>query len=271
MSKYTVDDTSLTVVAGAIRDKGGTSSPLAFPQGFVDAIGDIQTGVVTLKPHVLRPDAELIETYSDDQWLVEDAGIELPAYSTTAKTLKASANLTPTIKMDYTAYDYYVVERTLAIPAYSADTKAKGRNEFFASGYLYEIIDIPANSFVADGGKAITSRTVAAAGQGLVRMLYWSSATAIALYTATTYGIAMGVTAPEISSGVLKIKSPTWLIRGNTTYLTSAMWALLTDIRFQYVIEVYRAPKANLNIDGWGTTQNYLHILGCKNADGKLT
>jgi hypothetical protein len=159
----------------------------------------------------------------------------------------------------------------LAIPAYSADTKAKGRNEFFASGYLYEIIDIPANSFVADSGKAITSRTVAAAGQGFVRMLYWSSATAIALYTATTYGIAMGITAPAISSSTLTIKSPTWLIRGNTTYLTSAMWALLTDIRFQYVIEVYRAPKSNLNIDGWGVTQNYQHILDCKNADGKLT
>ena len=236
MSKYTVDDTSLTSVADAIREKGGTSSPLAFPQGFVDAIGDIQTGVVTLKPYALRPDAELIETYSDDQWLVEDAGIELPAYSTTAKTLKASASLTPTITMNYTAYDYYVVERTLAIPAYSADTKAKGRNEFFASGYLYEVIDIPANSFVADSGKAITSRTVAMAGQGLVRMLYWSSSTAIALYTATTYGIAMGVTAPTIASGVLTIKSPTWLIRGNTTYLTSAMWALLTDIRFQHVM-----------------------------------
>lgn len=228
-------------------------------------------GSITLTPFVLRPDAELIQSYSDDQWLVADAGIELPAYSTTAKTLKATSNLTPTITMDYTAYDYYVVERTLAIPAYSADTKAKGRNEFFASSYIYEIVDIPANSFVADGGKAVTSRTVAAAGQGFVRMLYWSSATAIALYTATTYGIAMGVTAPTIASGVLTIKTPTWLIRGNTTYLTSAMWALLTDIRFQYVIDVYRAPKANLNIDGWGTTQNFKHILDCKNDGGTLT
>lgn len=228
-------------------------------------------GGVTLKPYVLRPDAELIATYNEDQWLVEDAGIELPAYSTTAKTLKASANLTPTITMDYTAYDYYVVERTLAIPAYSEDTKAKGRNEFFASGHIYEIVDIPANSFVADGGKAVTSRTVAAAGYGFVRMLYWSSTTAVALYTSTGYGVAMGITAPTISSGTLTIKSPTWLIRGSTTYFTSAMWALITDIRFQYVIEVYKVPKSNLNIDGWGLVQNYQHILECRNADGKLT
>ena len=34
----------LTSVANAIRTKGGTSAQLAFPSGFVSAIGDIQTG-----------------------------------------------------------------------------------------------------------------------------------------------------------------------------------------------------------------------------------
>jgi len=34
----------LTSVANAIRAKGGTSASLAFPGGFVDAIGDIETG-----------------------------------------------------------------------------------------------------------------------------------------------------------------------------------------------------------------------------------
>lgn len=37
-------DSDLTLVANAIRTKGGTSAQLAFPAGFVQAIGDIETG-----------------------------------------------------------------------------------------------------------------------------------------------------------------------------------------------------------------------------------
>ena len=37
-------DSDLTSVANAIRTKGGTSAQLAFPNGFVSAIGDIPTG-----------------------------------------------------------------------------------------------------------------------------------------------------------------------------------------------------------------------------------
>lgn len=44
MSNYLVDGADLTSVANAIRTKGGTSAQLAFPQGFVQAIGDIETG-----------------------------------------------------------------------------------------------------------------------------------------------------------------------------------------------------------------------------------
>ena len=43
MSNYIVSDTSLGSVADAIRTKGGTSAPLEYPQGFIDAIDDIQT------------------------------------------------------------------------------------------------------------------------------------------------------------------------------------------------------------------------------------
>jgi hypothetical protein len=44
MANYLTTDTDLTAVADAIREKGGTSAPLAFPQGFVDAIDAIETG-----------------------------------------------------------------------------------------------------------------------------------------------------------------------------------------------------------------------------------
>lgn len=44
MSKYLVDDSSLTSVADAIRSKADTSDNLSFPTGFVSAINNISTG-----------------------------------------------------------------------------------------------------------------------------------------------------------------------------------------------------------------------------------
>jgi len=48
MAKYKVSDTELTAVANAIRTKGGTSDALSFPDGFVEAIGNISGGGSTL-------------------------------------------------------------------------------------------------------------------------------------------------------------------------------------------------------------------------------
>ena len=44
MAEYLTNTTDLTKVASAIREKGGTSDPLAYPDGFVTAIQAIQTG-----------------------------------------------------------------------------------------------------------------------------------------------------------------------------------------------------------------------------------
>ena len=44
MASYVVSDTSLTAVADAIREKTGKSAQMAFPDGFVDEIGDISGG-----------------------------------------------------------------------------------------------------------------------------------------------------------------------------------------------------------------------------------
>ena len=44
MAEYLTNTTDLTKVASAIREKGGTSGPLVYPDGFVTAIQAIQTG-----------------------------------------------------------------------------------------------------------------------------------------------------------------------------------------------------------------------------------
>lgn len=44
MADYLTDDTELTAIADAIREKGGTSAELVYPDGFVTAIGNISGG-----------------------------------------------------------------------------------------------------------------------------------------------------------------------------------------------------------------------------------
>lgn len=44
MAEYLVQDTSLTAVADAIREKGGTTAPLSFPDGMAEAVRGISSG-----------------------------------------------------------------------------------------------------------------------------------------------------------------------------------------------------------------------------------
>ena len=45
MVEYLTNNTDLKKVADAIRTKGGTADPLVYPDGFAEAIGNIQTGL----------------------------------------------------------------------------------------------------------------------------------------------------------------------------------------------------------------------------------
>lgn len=70
MANYIATSEELTAVADAIRAKGGTTETLTFPEGFVSAIGDIQTGGgggETPGTHPWWPDdtAFLIEHFQD--------------------------------------------------------------------------------------------------------------------------------------------------------------------------------------------------------------
>lgn len=44
MAEYLVQSASLTTVADAIREKGGTTAPLSFPAGMAEAVRNIQSG-----------------------------------------------------------------------------------------------------------------------------------------------------------------------------------------------------------------------------------
>ena len=45
MTQFLVQETSLIQVADAIREKAGTTEEILFPDGFVEAVQNIQTGI----------------------------------------------------------------------------------------------------------------------------------------------------------------------------------------------------------------------------------
>lgn len=227
-----------------------------------------------LKMGVLRNDAELVQTWSKDSLFVTDDGGTIPAYTTTATTLVASGDLTPTYTVSFATYNYYVLVRALTIPIYNTSTKSAGRPDYSILYGAYELVEFPASTFKSlDGSKSYASRTFSttATGSGN-RMPYWTSATAISVYSSTTYGINQVIAAPGVSSSTFTVRNPSLQIRGSTTYLTSAVWATLTDIRVQYIIEMYRVPKGHLNLNGWGLYQQGQHVIDCAtSANHKLT
>ena len=219
---------------------------------------------------VIRPDAELIHRWTADEMLVEDLGIALSAYSTKAKTFVTGAALAPTLQMDFANYNYFVAMRGLGIPQYNTETKQVGRCDYCASAYLYEIVQIPSGEIVAADGSKALGQSVAAQATSIGRQVYWTSATAMAAATNVTYGTHVVSQAPVISGTTLTVKAPNYGITGNTKQMTSAAWSHITDIRYQYVIEAYRAHKGK-GQDGWGLTSSILHLLSCvRDQDGAL-
>ena len=229
----------------------------------------IRKFIPELKLYAIRPDAEHLKTWTHDSKAVADDEKSIPAYNTTAQTIVSAASLTPKIELDRAHYDYYLVERILTIPVYNTSTVAKSRNEYQIGAGMYELVDIPANSFEAANGTKYTSEQIGVGATTLYRMLYWSTASALSVYTSTSYGVAQVFAAPTISEEKWTVKAPSLQMRGSTSYLTSGVWGTVTDIRRQYVISAFRAPKNNFNIDGWGSKQEALHVMDCVNSSTK--
>lgn len=79
MALYIATESELTSVADAIRTKGGTSSPLVFPAGFVSAIEDIPAGGTTVEPsdvNFFDYDGALVDSYTAEEFAALSA---LPA------------------------------------------------------------------------------------------------------------------------------------------------------------------------------------------------
>lgn len=258
MAGYGIVNTRyISDIANIIRSKNGSSDTYKISE-MANAINEIPI----LKTGIIRPDAELVTSYSYDKHL-SDEEITPIAYTTTSTTLIAANSLTPTVSCDFTNYSYYVLIRMATIPEYNITTINKGREEYALNGAMYEITEIPENEIISfvDSSKKITSisRAVISAGN-FTREVYFSSATALTSYVSAAYGYNQTATAPSLSSSTLTLKSPAFIVRGHTTYFVNTFMNAVSDVRYQYIIDVYRAKKNNLNIDGWGLKTQWLKM-----------
>lgn len=231
-----------------------------------------------LKSSVIRPDAELIKSYSGDYLGVTDMGMTITQpYDTTSRTpLAAGAHLTTTTSnsepIDLNNYDYSILFRLLTIPIYNITTVGKGREEYQMCASLYQYTNLPTIGLpTLVNNTTFTTTSATCVAITCHRTLVWSSASALTFNTGTSYGVLQLIsTAPSISSNKLIIKSPSILIRGNTSYLTSTYYNALTDVHAQYIIDIYRAPKHNLNVDGFGILDEMTKIIHCVRNNNQI-
>lgn len=211
-------------------------------------------GSYTIPMGGIRPDAELVKTWTYDKLVVTDEKVTIPAYSTTNVALVASADI-DTYVVNHANYAYIVVERILSIPIYKASyTGGAGKEEYVFSAISYELVYAPSNYYATlDGSKAYATANPAFATHGQYsRFIRWSNATTLALYTSAAYGVGHTYNTPTIvANGTMTIKSPTFQIRGHATYLPEALYSQVDDIRNQYVIELWRVPKDPAKVNGY--------------------
>lgn len=273
-----MSDINISYKGNSIATLDATGSKTLLTQGKY-CEGNIEVAYTkpepVLVPYAIRPDAEHLGHYSYDKYIVADEGLTIPAYTTSQKIIKSSWSLSPTITgVNLTNYRYFIVVRSLTIPEYSITTLAKGRSEYQWSSYIYEYTHADANVFstLIDPNKKITSVSNMTATNTLYRELYWTSATAITLYASNSYGVFQIPAAPSVSGSTMTVKAPSLATRGHTTYFTNTFMSALTDIRYQFAIDVYRVPADSLNVVGWEQDQTLQHMIECINTtDHKLT
>ena len=163
MANYKVTDTELTSVANAIRTKGGTSSQLEFPGGFVNAINaisggggslgefsqcdyvDVQTADQTLlsvtNPLGVMPKQVRIKALTDPGDLTKIGAAMLDPYCGCAYLYEAPAGsgtyvFSPTETLTTSVHTYVMNANDLSVRRYGAaftwDTSVTYRVYFYA-------------------------------------------------------------------------------------------------------------------------------------------
>lgn len=128
MADYLTNDTDLQAVADAIRTKGGTSVPLAYPDGFVSAIGAIKSNP-TLQTKTVIPStrAQTVTPDSGYDGLIKVIVRAMPQGALAEPTVSASGVITS--RVGTTGYLSAGVQKTKQLPTQAAKTVTPTESE----------------------------------------------------------------------------------------------------------------------------------------------
>ena len=155
MATKTIKDTSLRIVADAIREKGGTSEPLVFPEGFVQAVERLKTKP-DLQDKTTTPTAE-------DQTISADTGYD----GLNTVTVAGDADLIPAnIKRNV---EIFGVKGTYSGSSSSASAKTIAKLEI--NGTDYSVDGMPQMGFYKRDHELNT--TIHLAYTGSKTFLHW--------------------------------------------------------------------------------------------------
>ena len=202
-----------------------------------------------------RYDATLVKTWKADRRVVADDHVTLPPYSTNAQTLVAAENLEAAATDPGSGYCYFLAYRGVIYPIYNTDVQVQGRQEYTIVVYSAEQIYNPGNTFPAINGSG-TYVATAPAATGAVnaahyRHIYWNSTTNMSVYNAGIYGATITFSSPTFATESIVPVSPTIGVRGQNTYMKQSVYETITDIRYQYIIELWRVPRPHIGLDGF--------------------
>lgn len=162
---YLTTDVELTSVADAIRSKGGTSSPLVYPSGFVSAVNAIPTSA-SPSPYTSSPamDGTASAGSSDDYSRGDHVH---PTDTSRQEALVSGTNIKTINNESILGSGNLVVESSYTLPTASSSTKGGIKvstyDGFVMSGEnLRQLIDVSMNGTAVRYISASTSSTVAA-------------------------------------------------------------------------------------------------------------
>ena len=261
------------------------ASDVAQGKQFIAADGTLTQGTASgggtsIVWGIIRGDATLVKSWTYDKKIYADEGVTIPSYSTSNQTLKSGSALT-TESLNFADYSYALIYRQLVSPIYSNTVNSGQQICWMLCGY-HSMAYINPSVFSYNGIMASSAQSSSpfnnTAPSTAGRIFYKASASSLRM-AAVSYGAYMNVPAnPSVTlsstspytTGTLTITSPGFMVRGSSTYLSSTAWGYMTDIRYQYIYDLYRVPRSS-TVNGWEVESQYKHIVDCVNGNGTLT
>lgn len=235
MPTYTVNESSLSAVADAIRQKGGTSAQLVFPSGFIEAIRNIHTAGVYQNKTGITP-TESSQTITPDTGYDALTSVQINAISNDY----VGSGITRRTSSDLTASG-----ATVTAPAgYYGASASKS----IASGS----VAVPNTSITADPSISIDASGLITATASATKSV---SPTVSAGYVSSGTSGSMtvsGFNTSQLSTQAAKTVTPT----ENSQVAVASGKYTIGDVTVDPIPSQYIVPSGNLALTANGTNIN---------------